>query len=203
MAILTQPWSIAIKDYIGFVPGSTWSSSPVSVGISPPPPTPPQTLLYIPRYLIGTLSSTRLTLPGIPYHLHVIYVTHLQSLKNNFTSIPLIILRPFIWYKCISQTQLSLHAVLVKTWTGKPMLKNNNLWNIVITSSAVCRSDPVLPSVASRVLPIKKNFFVLLNYVHVENSFLLATVCGVDNLSYWKTIITTSRRFKCVFQKWA
>lgn len=148
----------------------------------------PQKLLYIPRYLIGTLSSTRLTLPGIPYHLHVIYVTHLQSLKNNFTSIPSIILRPFIRYKCISQTQLSLHAVLVKTGTGKPTLKNNNLWNIVITSSAVCRSDPVLPSVASRVLPTKKNFFVLLNYVHVENSFLLATVCGVDNLSYCKTI---------------
>ena len=187
MAILTQPWSIAIKDYIGFVPGSTWSSSPVSVGISPPPP-PPQTLLYIPRYLKGTLSSTRLTLPGIPYHLHVSYVTHLQSLENNFTSIPSIILRPFIRYKCISQTQLSLDAVLVKTWTGKPTLTNNNLWNIVITSSAVCRSDPVLPSVASRVLPNKKNFFVLLNYVHVENSFLLATVCGVDNLSYCKTI---------------
>ena len=126
--------------------------------LSPPPP--PQTLLYIPRYLIGTLSSTSLTLPGIPYHLHVIYVTHLQSLKNNFTSIPSIILRPFIRYKCISQTQLSLLAVLVETWTGKPTLKNNNiLWNIVITSSAVCRSDPVLPSVASRVLPIKKIFF--------------------------------------------
>ena len=38
MAIITQLWSIAIKDYIGFVSGPTRSSSPVPIGISPPPP---------------------------------------------------------------------------------------------------------------------------------------------------------------------
>lgn len=167
--------------YLEFFASIRWNLSP--------PPTPDafvHTSLFNRDSFFNQIDITWNTLP-LTFNLrHTSAISQKQLYEYSFDN----------FYDHSFDTNASVKLNFLWTlFLWRPELENQRwkiiiiiLWNIVITSSAVCRSDPVLPSVASRVLPIKKNFFVLLNYVHVENSFLLATVCGVDNLSYCKTI---------------